>query len=336
MVDTEQAITHLNASVQAGMDYYKTDPDAIVEYTKTVVTSHLAIVGKALSREIEQLHTPAEPLSTRNLFAIHYTGLPTLIALLNQRSRNLQSEQSAEPTSLRLYDAAHLNDPTEGVYLAGALPRKHRWVGVPKQSHAYIVSFIGEHQGDPPAEDNLVFWRMYGKEGEGCSMRVNIPPTKLRRVFYGKKEAEQTSRTLISLLDILKPLSALGKALRETLAECFWDSIGRVPYLYKSNAYSYEDEYRLVVRKSDINDNNILFEVANGSLSYVKSYCEPEDLSIPDLMVENMMITGSRVTLGPRVPNPEALLQSLEILIRKAGLQDGLKVKTSQIAYRKF
>ena len=227
MADTEQAIAHLRASVQAGVEHYKTDPDGVVEYTKTVVTSHLANVGKALSRDIEQLHTPAGSPSTANLFAIHYTGLPTLIALLNQRSRNLQPAHPViEPTSLRLYDAAHLNDPTEGVYLAGTLPRKHRWVGVPKQSHAYIVSFIGEHQSDPPAEDNLVFWRMYGKEGEGCSMRVNIPPTRLRRVFYGKKTAEQTNRTLVSLLDILKPLSTLGKALKATLAECFWDSLG--------------------------------------------------------------------------------------------------------------
>ena len=238
--------------------------------------------------------------------------------------------------SLRLYDSAHFNDPDEGNYLLDQLldsPQYH-WLKQDTSTHAYIASFIIPKDNDRPedARDNLVFWRTYGREGEGCSLQLRIDPTKLSRVSYDKDELENTIEVLQPILDILTPISHINDLnTKRRIRETFWKSLGRIKYLYKSVAYEYEQECRYIIPALDIDDDEISFEYKyeGGSTGQLRHYCENDDLAIADILA-----SGCSVTIGPCISDKGDLQASLEILLNRAGMF-GPRVFTSGISYRR-
>ena len=117
------------------------------------------------------------------------------------------------------------------------------------------------------------------------------------------------------------------------MAEVVWESLERIRYLYKNEAYEYENECRFVVAESNILDKDkICFEYQdrNNSPARIRHYYEHEELGIKKLLV-----TGSSITLGPCVPYPYNMGYYLERLMQQVDLY-GPKIKTSKIPYRKF
>ena len=248
-----------------------------------------------------------------------------------------KDEQNA---SLRLYDYVHFNDPDEGNYFYRNLnlPKKHGWLDEKKESHAYIASFICPNKNKDMG-DNLVFWRTYGKEGEGCSLKLRIPRDRLRKVLYGPSKVKLTNQTLQlqPVLNALYPLVSIRNRLmkqkiQEELAEAIWKSLARLRYLYKSEAYEYERECRFITPEFSDKDK-ICFESKeqNNYPPRIRHYCE-EDI----LKVENILRTGSLITIGPCLSDPDFYNMSYYIksLLNKAGLA-GPKIKRSEISYRK-
>ena len=238
----------------------------------------------------------------------------------------------------RLYDSVHLNDPDEGNYFVRNLnlPPKYNWLGKKGVSHAYIASFVLPKK-KKDMSDNLIFWQMYGQEGEGCSLSLPVPRSRLRRVRYGTAALKSTVEMLMRILDSLEPLLSIGKAslresVREKLAETVWKSLERIRYLYKSGAYKHENECRFVVAESDIPDKDKIFfedQNLNDSPIRIKHYYEHEDLEIKTLLA-----TGSSIRLGPRVPHAENVCYFLNTLRQRAGLAHQ-EIKISKIPYQK-
>ena len=343
MNNREERMEKLKTRVEEGMRVLKKDEYLGLSYVDEIVIPALKEVLQDLCLEIEERHKLDEPESWQENFVIHYTSIDTLVSMLQQEAKNKQN------ASLRLYDSVHFNDPDEGNYLVHNLlppnnvrnqnpPKTYGWSDPTHAAHAYIVSFIIPDSDDKEdASDNLVFWRTYGKEGEGCSLKLHIPRDRLRKVFYGVDEMECTKQILSPVLEALSPLTniskRLGEDVREKLADIFCESFEGIRYLYKSEAYKYERECRFVMNKSDIIDESkIRFEYKeqDNSPPYLRHYYEDEALDI-----KKIMISGSSVTLGPCVPYRSDVSNCLEVLRDRAGIEYRLPIKTSKISYRK-
>ena len=314
----------LRRFVEAGLDRFNRDNRLSSRYVGEIIAPVLRDILSDLGLEIDKQHR-IDTNKERNVFVTHYTNIRAIISILHNASEGKNE-------SLRLYDSAHFNDPEEGNYLFRSLPEEYTWVRNGNPSHAYIASFIAPFSNSGrDVSDNLVFWRTYGREGEGCSLKLSVPRCRLRKVLYGAEATRATESVVLPILAILSPLAGIDDHTRRILAEAIWEPLERVRYLYKSEAYDYENEHRIVVHKSDVKEEDICFDY-NGdgdSQVRVRHYCEHEDLYI-----NRMLISGSLLTLGPCVPNSDDLCRSFEILKRRAEL-DGPAIKTSDISYRK-
>ena len=343
MNEKGERMEKLKTFMEAGREYFDKHGDLDLRYITNPVIKVLKGELEDLCLEIEKRHKIDEPERWRENFVIHYTSIGTLVSMLQREVKNKQDvARDKQNASLRLYDSVHFNDPDEGNYFFRnlKLPKKHAWLGTKKESHAYIASFIipNDERDERDMSDNLVFWRTYGREGEGCSLKLRIPRDRLRKVFYGANEVNATWQNLQPVLDVLYPLVSIRKRslkekVRKELAEAIWKSLASLRYLYKSEAYEYERECRFVIPELDATDKDkICFEYQdqNNSPPYLRHYYEDDDLK-----VEKILTSGSAVTLGPSVPYRSDVSNCLKIMRDRAGLEHRLQIKTSGISYRK-
>lgn len=330
MNEINEKVARLEAFARAGREHFDRTRGLDPNYVSAVVMPTLADVMGDIRAQIEQFHKLSE-LQGEQTSVIHYTSVGTVVSML-------QDIVARKGSSLRLYDSDHFNDPVEGLHLANYLdlPVKRGWPNWRETTHAYIASFIPDLEGKD-MQDNLVLWRTYGKEGEGCSLRFSVPRDKLWKILYGDKGVEPTANTLAPVLDALQPLmDGLRYAghydVRERLAQAFWRRLEGIRFLYKDPAYTDEDERRFVVPERDIKDKDgIQFEFQNSNIPHtnVRHYCEDEALN-----VKRILVSGSLITLGPRVPYAQSMRYYLENLLRKADLLPGPQVTVSRIPYR--
>ena len=348
----EKNLEILKTRIREGREYFDRHGDLPLGYVTGTVSLTLNAVLKDLCREIEKHHKLKEPEGGKENFVIHYTGIGTLVSMLQQAVKNKQNatcEQNEakdgenkvkheQHASLRLYDSAHFNDPEEGNYLVRSLKllENDDRIDKKKASHAYIASFIIPDT-ERDMSDDLVFWRIYGKEGEGCSLKLDVPSCKLRKVRYGSGGVEQTIKILQPVLNSLYPLLSippkysLRERVRKALTEIFEESLGGILYLYKSEAYEYERECRFIIHRPDIDESKICFEYQeqNNFSARIRHYCENEALAI-----KKILPSKSSITVGPCVPYRSDVSNCLEILKRRAEIY-GPEIKTSKISYRK-
>ena len=340
MNETERTMEKLEILVKAAPEYLVKDPKLGMDYVTDYVVPALEDVLKDLCPKIEKRHS----IGRLEEGVIHYTSINTLVSMLQQAAKNKQnaakdeqeSSKDEQNASLRLYDSVHLNDPDEGNYFYPNLnlPKKHTWLGENKESHAYIASFIlPDLKRD--MSNNLIFWPTYGKEGEGCSLQLDIPSCRLLKVLYGANHVKETRKLLLPVLNSLRPLVSIRKQLikkkvQKKLAEAIWRYLEKIRYLYKSKDYDHEHECRFIIPELDANKNKICFEPKkqNNYLD-VRHYYEHEALK-----VEKILTTDSLIMIGPCVPYPYNTSYYLKILLNKAGLP-GPKIKISKIPYRK-
>ncbi len=251
-----------------------------------------------------------------------------------------QDVRTTDSRFLRLYDSANLNDPSEGAYFLKRFTRAYDVVKVP----GYIASFVSP---DRPAEDpasirdNLVFWRHYGKNGQGCSIsipadrfnRQESEPT-LRAVAYGSEKANEGAERLHPIMQRLDTVLADARVdakLERQVAATILESLGELPYMYKSSAYKYEQECRIVACEADFGRYggvHYAFERRSGDPGRLRMYGHH-----PCLNLTNVLSTGSVITLGPTVPNLDHVEYALEQLLESVGI-GRFPIRRSKISYR--
>lgn len=318
--------------------YFANDQQALLE---GITDKVIPLVNSVVSSEVM-------PLKDRHLvgggddgkaLVVHYTKVDTVIKMFRDY---IEKERSY----LRLYDTFHLNDPDEGKYLIGRLdPTAHQElkdlieVNTPC---AYVSSFIipddSQQSKGVGARDNLVFWKTYGREGTGCSITMRVSAARLYKVKYGIEDvrcvADDIEGIRAGIMEAIKPImdvssdenkEVLMKALSSTLSVELEDIL----YLYKSIAYEYEKEVRIIRTKGSIkaSDDEICFDDNSGAQK-IRHYYNDESLSAP-----NLLTTGSVITLGPCVPDKENIAYYLEHLKEKSGLV-GPKICQSKVSYR--
>ena len=162
-------LERLRTLVEATVNRAVQDGDLNPRFVDGVLAPGVQHLLSEALREVDQIHSVD---GLRSNLVIHYTGVDTIVAMLS-RAANRQD------AFLRLNASSTFNDPGEGEFFSRqlAIPNKHCWVKEKEwdTSHAYVVSFIiPDDKTD--LSDDLVFWRTYGREGEGCSLVLSVPP----------------------------------------------------------------------------------------------------------------------------------------------------------------
>ena len=183
-----------------------------------------------------------------------------------------------------------------------------------------------------------MFWRTYGREGEGCSISLAIPRHKLRQVKYRLEDVQASWELLVPALEELNPLLQWGESLdvdarrhcRKELAHMIWTSLGPIRYLYKSKAYKYERECRIVLAQSnnDARQDLVRFRFqSTGQGGQIRHFVEDSDL-----LIESLFSSGTSIYVGPCCRNQTDLIHSITTLLKRADLFG--PVKPSGIKYR--
>ena len=297
-------------------------------------------------------------ISNSNFLAIHYTSIGTLVSMLQHTTEDKDHVtnknnhvNNRKNNILRAYDSVHFNDPNEGKFFDRNSSKDYKLLLGKEQHHAYVASFIRPSSKDKNGDmdDNLVFWRTYGKDGEGCSLSLMIDSSCLQKVVYGQDQMIKNMEDFVPMLCGLSKLKisiekihpAAQKLLETKIAEITWESLEKIRYLYKSEAYKYENECRFILTESDIDKDKkdkgdqekgrqIRYEYwRNSNPACLRHYYEHEKLKM-----ESMLTTGSRIVLGPCVSEVDDVRRSIKNLLERASLF-GIDVIDSGIDYRK-
>ena len=287
------------------------------------------VLEKSLEEICLEIKKRHEIKESENNYVIHYTSIFVIVSML----------QNASKSSIRLTDSVHFNDPDEGNYLTRGLLQKYKWLGKKDVRHAYIASFILPQEDKDNMNDNLVFWRTYGQEGEGCSLYLYAPPG-LCEVSYGNDSSniKQTLKKLQFVLDLLNPLkidkTSVSEEIQEKLAESVYKSLEKIRYLYKSKVYEHENECRFILLESDIVDKNkICFEYQNreNNSACIRHYYNHEHLQVGKLLK-----SGSVIMLGPCIPYRDDVYNCIVTLKNRIEIEEfSTEVRKSRILYRK-
>ena len=298
---------------------------------------------------------------------VHYTTWSNALNMFkeNQNEDQMESreddrkdsqEKKQNPPILRMYNYEQSNDPDEGRikppewkkiekeagYFDKFMEDDGRWIkDMTLGWGTYGCSFSsGLSDTGDDLEDDMTYWRLYGNNGQGCSLKISNPLNEhIYRVRYrdkdfskrsdkDKEEDEQVSQRLRNLLEICKEITEevperhkyfVGK----TVAEGLFRIIHSYYHLIKDVAYKGEKEWRMirVMPRPDA----IRFDTSSGNI--IKRYVEGPPLS-------QLLSSASAITVGPTVPNRGAARAYLEYLAKEVHNIPYVNVKNSSQNYR--
>ena len=291
--------------------------------------------------------------TTTDFMAVHYTSLDAVIAMLKAV---LDGEGY-----LRMYSASGFNDPNEGQLFTSVAKEKSRSLApcLPKdqdqdQNPAFVASFIrieqsnGEQSQTVDPANELLFWRLYGREGTGCSLQLSLAAAseEIREVTYGEiataksiASIDNAVAAVFHVADRVVKIATDDGLLRENapdfsnrISEQIQAELKKIRYLYKDFTYQFEKECRLVETPKSVVEKGIRAEFdysGTQRTAVVKKYIAHPSLKL----TADMLDSNSQITLGPLVPNPVHTKEYIERLLQDAKFY-GPRVRISRIPYR--
>ena len=288
---------------------------------------------------------------------VHYTTLGTVMSMLGvveaaDENYRLATrvpkgvERGGSVGYLRLYDTFSSNDPNEGGFFVNAADAtgsfrsryKAVWSLFEDRSAAPAYQTSLTYVGDAAKADNLVFWRTYGREGTGCTLVFPMAcfegQDSLFWVRYGKDAAAACLDTLSELLEAYGEIPGAPNFRSMSriveLPKSLVNVLSPLVYLYKSEAYEYENEVRIVVPFSDVKNGLYL----QGSSVTRIPVAWRHFAEVPSLQVPQLFVSESRIVLGPTVESAANIQFVLERRLLELQLY-GPKVEQSTISYRR-
>lgn len=268
----------------------------------------------------------------------HYTSWENLLEIFD-------SEKEGCPV-LRMYNYESANDPEEGQIMPPEWRKLDREIKVLSAEHdpknvekqqagsTYGCSFS---TNDKAIEDDLMFWRLYGNDGEGCSLKLGTMPDGMYKVRYrgGRRKPGERTEDL-TVTKRLEELLKVGKetidrapakykgAVGKSIAKALRRVLDRYRHLVKSRAYEHENEWRMI--KVTPPKKEIKYDVSG---RIVRRY-------IIGGKIEDLFLSASRITLGPRVPKDYGVAKEyIEHLVRNYGMEHRIEVAVSTKRYRR-
>lgn len=194
-------------------------------------------------------------------------------------------------------------------------------------------------------EDHLMFWRLYGNNGKGASLKLGVvsgmqPPKGMYKVRYRNKNGARRDGAEISedktVAKLMKRFLDLGhetiasapeseqRKVGRSICGALWQILDGYCHLVKSSAYEHEQEWRMIeVVRPD--SEKVKYSVAQDGV--VRRYVERDEM-------KNVFGSASVITLGPRVPNDYGAAKGyIEALANRHGMKY-TRVKVSREPYR--
>jgi len=253
---------------------------------------------------------------------------------------------------LRLYNIAYVNDPDEGKPLVN-----FEMGGGSKNPLADFFEDSGPNDPTPWKDidffvhigsfslviDELPLWRAYGRDGNGFC--VTIPDTffleqngvsgrgswesnisdktidiPFYKVLYGETEVKKTLEELSPILS--KIHAAVSEAEHKKVAPLVRMLLSELLYLYKSDAYTSEEEVR-VIQKTELSNPLLL---RHDSESRSRLYTETSAIFFE--------AEGSKVIIGPKVADKAEAMIDIKHNLALHWWDGTCKVSNSKIRYR--
>ena len=281
---------------------------------------------------------------------VHYTTWKSALDMFDPNQKS---------PVIRMYNYEQANDPDEGQirppewealeeearkswldeFLKNDDKNDDRWREEMKLGSTYGCSFSSGPSGD--VEDDLTYWRLYGNDGQGCSLKIStsqgLGVYKVRyrdrnfrdRSSSDEKEDEDVVKRLETLFEAGKKAvdSARSGEHRHFVGRTVAEILLRVLYGYyhliKHLAYAGEKEWRMI--RVMPRPDKIRYDMPSEDL--VRRYVDGPALS-------NLLISASVITIGPTVPNRGAARAYLEHLAKDKHQISPVMVKNSGKAYR--
>lgn len=277
---------------------------------------------------------------------VHYTSWENMLNILDV-------EKGHDPL-FRMYNYEVANDPEEGNI------KPPRWIQFEQSARDFCREFSDELNSDDivsssdnnrrrstygcsfsangkGVEDDLMFWRLYGGDGNGCSLKLGIWPKHTYKVRYMGKgdmgnemlDESEVSGKLNHLLECMrKAISETPIEYRASVCKSMKHALDQVLegyfHLVKSDAYEHEQEWRMI----SVNPDEKFVKYSVGGDRIVRRYIEGAKM-------KNLLITGSQITLGPRVSNIEVARRYVQHEIRRYGMHATM-VCVSSKSYRQI
>lgn len=251
----------------------------------------------------------------------HYTSWENLLRMLRT--------QDGKCPVLRMYNYEMVNDPEEGK----VMPPEWRDLNMEvndllekydpgsdegRSGNTYACSFSTKEQG---VEDDLTFWRLYGDNGNGASLKLGTVQERMYRIRYRDEDRDRRDDEEVAedrqVAGQLKKLIGLGASIVSETPEGYKTEMGKSVakalrqvfdgylYLVKSRAYEQEKEWRMIEVRPD--RVNVKYDVSSDGL--VRRYVEGGKL-------RDLFRSASVIMLGPRVQNSRAARDYIEFLAR--------------------
>ena len=268
----------------------------------------------------------------------HYTSWESTLKMLDVQKNG---------PMLRMYNYESANDPQEG----SIKPRE--WARLEKRAKDLLDQYDPEGSEErtrggttygcsfstdgKDVQDDLMLWRLYGNDGEGCSLKLGSVLDGMYKVRYrdpsgkrSRKEMEEDrsvrdrmDRLLTIGIEIIDgaPASEKGDAGR-SIARVVGRVLDGYLHLIKNKAYQHEQEWRMIAVMPDRQE--VRYDV--GSDRVVRRYIEKGRM-------KDLFSSASEITIGPRVPNGGAARAYVEMLAREHGMIY-TKVRVSSKEYR--
>lgn len=253
--------------------------------------------------------------------------------------------------NLRMYSYEQSNDPVEGKIVPPEwreIEENANWLEqflepwqieeMKSGGTSYGCSFSSGSNG---VEDDSAYWRLYGNDGQGCSLKITLQSDiQFYRVRYRDKDfnertCEQKDEDE-QVADQLKKLFKVGKELVDGLPDEYKSSIGeqvalklsRAMYGYyhliKDIAYEKEEEWRMIEVWPKLDE--VKFDTSSDFL--VKRYIEGPSLN-------KLLASNAVITVGPTVPNRRAARAYIKHLATaKHDIDNTVEIKISDKHYR--
>lgn len=254
---------------------------------------------------------------------VHYTSWENMLKILD-------AEEAHGPV-FRMYNYEMANDPEEGNIKphkwrkfedsARDLCREHAVEDgeTNRKRSTYGCSFSTNGKG---VEDDLMFWRLYGGDGNGCSLKLGVVPRHIYRVRYMEKggsgnevpdEGDVAARLDYLLENMKKAISRAPREYRARVCISMKRALEQVLegyfHLVKSDAYRHEQEWRMI----SVNPDEESVRYAIGEDHIVRRYIEGEKMN-------DLLVSQSKITLGPRVQNVAVARQYVQKRVRQHGI----------------
>lgn len=308
---------------------------------------------RTVFNQIQQLALYDDCPSEAKVDLVHYTtwsnALNMFKSIRDSDRLEIRTESSSLPM-LRMYNYEQSNDPDEGRIKPPALEKienevinfvkslnsvKYDNLWLEKMTSGTDTYGCSFSSGSFGIEDDLTFWRLYGNNGNGCSLKVSSTfKGNIYRVRYRKRnecdteEDQQVAYRLNELLLICKKVvNDAPEKYRDTvggsLSEVIFRIIQSYYYLIKHVAFEGEREWRMVSVMPE--PASVRFDISSGKI--VKRYVE-------GAAFKDMLSSASAITVGPAVPNRSAARAYIEYMANDIHNIPYVTIKNSRQIYR--